>query len=247
MRIFPCADYREMSRQAADILGAEIILKPDCVLGLATGSTPLGLYDALAERCAKKELDFSRVRSVNLDEYYGLPETHEQSYRYFMQKNLFDRINIDPANTHVPNGRAEDYAAECTRYDAVIEAFGGIDLQLLGIGHNGHIGFNEPADTFALGTHLVDLTKSTIEANKRFFASADDVPRQALTMGMLHILQAKRILLVANGAGKAEALAGAFGGVITPKNPASLLQLHPDVCLVADREALSGLMAKGLL
>lgn len=241
MRIYLCKDYQGMSRQAANLISAQVIMKPECVLGLATGSTPVGTYDQLVEWVEKKDLSFSRVRSVNLDEYYGLSGDHEQSYRYFMQKHLFERVDIRPKNTNVPNGLAEDAAAECARYDALIERLGGIDLQLLGMGRNGHIGFNEPGEDFRLGTHVVDLAPSTIEANKRFFASENDVPRQAITMGIMHIMQAKKILLAVSGEDKAEAVARAFSGPVTPKIPASILQIHPDVVLVGDRAALSRL------
>lgn len=239
MRIYECADYKTMSRQAANIISAQIILEPDCALGLATGSTPIGTYQQLVEWYRKGDLSFSEVRSVNLDEYVGLAPDHDQSYRYFMQTNLFNHVDIKPENTNVPNGLADDPAAECARYDEIIRSLGGVDLQLLGIGHNGHIGFNEPADSFPLDTHLVSLTESTIEANKRFFASEADVPRQALTMGIRSILQAKKVLIVASGADKAEIVYKAFFGPVTPQVPASILQLHPNVALVGDREALS--------
>ncbi len=241
MRIYECADYRAMSRQAANVISAQMILKPDCVLGLATGSTPIGVYDQLVEWVGKKDLSFARVRSVNLDEYLGLGPDHDQSYRFFMNHYLFDRVDIDKANTHVPDGMAPDPAAEGRRYDALIESLGGIDLQLLGLGHNGHIGFNEPAETFTMGTHVVNLTESTIEANKRFFASEADVPRQAITMGVKAIMAARRVLVVASGADKAEAVAKAFGGTVDPRVPASILRLHNEVILVADRAALSKL------
>ncbi len=241
MRIYECADYRAMSRQAANVISAQMILKPDCVLGLATGSTPIGVYDQLVEWVGKKDLSFARVRSVNLDEYLGLGPGHDQSYRYFMNHYLFDRVDIDKANTHVPDGMAADPAAEGRRYDALIESLGGIDLQLLGLGHNGHIGFNEPAETFTMGTHVVNLTESTIEANKRFFASEADVPRRAITMGVKAIMAARRVLVVASGADKAEAVAKAFGGTVDPRVPASILRLHNEVILVADRAALSKL------
>ena len=247
MRIYECADYRAMSRQAANIISAQVIMKPECVLGLATGSTPIGVYDQLVEWYKKKDLSFLRVRSVNLDEYRGLSSTHEQSYRYFMQTHLFDRVDILPENTHVPNGLAADPDAECARYDQVIQDLGGIDLQLLGMGRNGHIGFNEPSDVFVMGTHLVNLTESTIEANKRFFASEADVPRQALTMGIMHIMQAKKILVVVSGEDKAEAVAKAFTGPVTPQVPASILQIHPDVVLVGDKAALVHLDRKGVI
>ena len=247
MRIYECADYRAMSRQAANIISAQVIMKPECVLGLATGSTPIGVFDQLVEWYKKKDLSFLRVRSVNLDEYRGLSSTHEQSYRYFMQTHLFDRVDIQPENTHVPNGLAADPDAECARYDQVIQDLGGIDLQLLGMGRNGHIGFNEPSDVFVMGTHLVNLTESTIEANKRFFASEADVPRQALTMGIMHIMQAKKILVVVSGEDKAEAVAKAFTGPVTPQVPASILQIHPDVVLVGDKAALVHLDRKGVI
>ena len=247
MRIYECADYRAMSRQAANIISAQVIMKPECVLGLATGSTPIGVYDQLVEWYKKKDLSFLRVRSVNLDEYRGLSSTHEQSYRYFMQTHLFDRVDIQPENTHVPNGLAADPDAECARYDQVIQDLGGIDLQLLGMGRNGHIGFNEPSDVFVMGTHLVNLTESTIEANKRFFASEADVPRQALTMGIMHIMQAKKILVVVSGEDKADAVYKAFAGPVTPQVPASILQIHPDVVLVGDRAALVQLDRKGVI
>jgi len=239
MRIYQCADYQAMSRQAANLISAQVIMKPECVLGLATGSTPIGVYDQLVEWVEKKDLSFARVTSVNLDEYRGLSTHHEQSYRYFMQTHLFDRVDIKVENTNVPNGLAVDPDAECARYDKVIQDLGGIDLQLLGLGHNGHIGFNEPADSFVLGTHLVNLTTSTIEANKRFFASESDVPRQALTMGIRNIMQAKKVLVVVSGEDKAEAVAKSFAGPVTPQVPASILQIHPDVILVADEAALS--------
>ena len=247
MRIYECADYRAMSRQAANIISAQVIMKPECVLGLATGSTPIGVYDQLVEWYNKKDLSFLRTRSVNLDEYRGLSGTHEQSYRYFMQTHLFNRVDIRPENTNVPNGLAVDTDAECARYDKVIQDLGGIDLQLLGMGRNGHIGFNEPCDAFIMGTHLVDLTESTIDANKRFFASEEDVPRQALTMGIMHIMQAKKILVVVSGEDKADAVAKAFAGPVTPQVPASILQIHPDVVLVGDRAALAQLDRKGVI
>ena len=239
MRIYKGKNYEEMSRIAANILSAQVTMKPDCVLGLATGSTPIGTYKVLAERCAKGDLDFSQVKSINLDEYVGLSGEHDQSYRYFMNTNLFDHINIDKANTNVPNGLAEDVDAECARYNDVIHTLGPIDIQVLGMGHNGHIGFNEPDDHFPLETHKVDLAQSTIDANARFFASADEVPRQALTMGIQTIMQAKAVLVVVNGIGKAEIVKKAFTGPVTPQVPASILQMHPNVILVGDEEALS--------
>ena len=239
MRIYEAEDYQDMSRKAANILAAQVILKPDCVLGLATGSSPVGTYDQLVEGYNRGDLDFSEVKTVNLDEYIGLDRGNDQSYYYFMHSHLFDRINIDPANTNVPDGMAEDIGAECERYEELIRSLGGVDIQLLGIGRNGHIGFNEPADAFDRMTHCVDLTESTIEANKRFFASADDVPRQAVSMGIGTIMKAKKILLIASGKDKADAVAKAFFGPVTPEVPPSILQLHDVVVGSADRAALS--------
>lgn len=239
MRIIKTTDYAELSRRAADLIAAQVLLKPDCVLGLATGSSPVGTYKELIKKYEAGALDFSRVKTVNLDEYVGLNPDHDQSYAYFMRDNLFDHINIDKANTNVPSGIAPDGAAECARYDALIAAYGGIDLQLLGLGPNGHIGFNEPADEFPTGTHEVELTDSTIQANKRFFARVEDVPRRARTMGVREIMQARRVLMVVNGSAKAETVKAAFFGPVTPRVPASILQLHPDFTLVADAEALS--------
>ena len=245
MRIYACADYRSMSRRAASIIAAQVVLKPDCVLGLATGSTPVGAYEQLVKWYQQGDLSFAQTRSVNLDEYQGLAPTHDQSYRYFMQQNLFNHIDIVPENTHVLNGLAEDPAAECAAYDQMIRDLGGVDLQLLGMGHNGHIAFNEPGDDFGLGTHVVTLSERTIDANQRFFASRDDVPRHALSMGIKSIMSARRILIVVSGADKAEALCQAVSGPVTNQVPASVLQLHPDVTLVADEAALSKLRQAG--
>lgn len=228
-----------MSRKAANIISAQVIMKPDCVLGLATGSTPIGLYQQLVAWYEKGDLDFSEVRTVNLDEYKGLSRENDQSYYYFMHHNLLDHVNLPAENSHLPNGMEPDSDKECRRYSELIRSMGGVDLQLLGIGHNGHIGFNEPGDAFDNDVHCVDLTQSTIEANKRFFASADDVPKQAYTMGIKTIMQAKKILIVASGEDKADIVRDAFFGPITPKVPASVLQLHNDVTLVADEAALS--------
>lgn len=247
MRIYRTKDSANMSREAANIISAQIIMKPDCVLGLATGSTPIGLYKQLIEWYQKGDLDFSEVRTINLDEYKGISRENDQSYYYFMHQNLFDHVNIPEGNTHLPDGMALDPEKECDRYNNLIQSMGGVDLQLLGIGHNGHIGFNEPGDSFDKQVHCVNLTESTIEANKRFFASADEVPRQAYTMGIGNILQAKKILVVANGEGKAEIVKKAFFGPVTPQVPASILQLHQDVVLVADEAALSKVIEAGLL
>ena len=224
--------YKELSRKAAQIIASVVTLKPDCVLGLATGSSPVGTYDRLTEMYENGELDFSRVTSVNLDEYVGLDGDNDQSYRYFMNKNLFDRVNIDKSRTFVPNGLAADPAAEGLAYDEHIKSLGGIDIQLLGIGLDGHIGFNEPDSFFTKETHLVKLHESTIEANSRFFASRDEVPTTAITMGMGSIMQARRVLLIANGAKKKEIMEKAFFGPITPEVPASILQMHPDVTVI---------------
>ena len=241
MKIYMTEDYQTMSRKAANILSAQIILKPNSVLGLATGSTPIGMYKQLVIWYEKGDLDFAQIKTVNLDEYVGLEPTHEQSYRYFMQNNLFDHVNINPANTNVPDGLVADPQAECDWYNQVIRKLGGIDIQVLGMGHNGHIGFNEPGEAFELETHVVNLKEETISANSRFFASRDDVPRQAMTMGIKSIMMAKKILLMASGEGKAEALRLALTGPVTPEVPASILQLHPYVTLVADKAAASKL------
>ncbi len=239
MRIVRAKDYEDMSRKAGNIIAAQVVAKPDCVLGLATGSTPIGAYKRLIEGYEAGDLDFSQVKTYNLDEYRGLPGTHDQSYRYFMNVNLFDHVNIDKANTHVPDGLMEDYEAACAEYDAAVAAAGGQDLQLLGIGNNGHIGFNEPGDAFVKGTHCVDLTESTIQANSRLFDSIDDVPRQAFTMGIGTIMAAKMVLVMANGEVKAQAVHDMIYGPITPSCQASILQLHPNVVVVADEAALS--------
>ncbi len=232
MRFITVKTYEELSQKAANIIAAVVVNKPDCVLGLATGSSPVGTYQKLAEKYRNGDLDFSEVTSVNLDEYKGLTGDHDQSYRYFMNTNLFDHINIDKSRTFVPNGCAADLEQEGKDYDQRIVELGGTDLQLLGIGLDGHIGFNEPCDEFVKGTHVVTLDPSTIEANARFFESEADVPREAITMGMWAIMQAKKILLVANGKNKEEIVKKSFFGPITPQVPASILQLHPDVTVI---------------
>ena len=239
MKIIRTKDYADMSRKAANIISAQVIMKPNCVLGLATGSTPIGTYDQLVEWYNKGDLDFSEVTTVNLDEYKGLPRTNDQSYYYFMNFHLFSHVNIDPANTHIPDGMEPDAEKECSHYEEVLAGLGGVDLQLLGLGHNGHIGFNEPDEEFDKLTHCVNLTESTIEANKRFFEKEEDVPRQAYTMGIKTIMRAKKILLIASGADKAEALQKSFFGPVTPQVPASILQLHQDVTVIADMDALA--------
>lgn len=237
MKIIKTANYEEMSRKAANIIAAQMILKPNSVLGLATGSSPIGTYKELVKKNEAGDIDFSDITTVNLDEYRGLPRDNDQSYYYFMNDNLFNHVNIDKARTHVPNGMVEDANEECGNYEALIKELGGVDLQLLGLGHNGHIGFNEPSDEFDKVTHCVDLQESTIEANKRFFASIDDVPRQAYTMGVGTIMAAKKILVVVSGADKAEIVKKAFTGPVTPNVPASILQMHPDVTVVCDAQA----------
>lgn len=232
MKFITVDTYKKLSRQAANIISAQVILKPDSVLGLATGSSPLGTYKQLIEWYEKGDIDFSKVTSVNLDEYVGLDGTNDQSYRYFMNKNFFEHINIDINNTFVPNGCAVDLAGEGKRYDEHIAELGGIDLQLLGIGLDGHIGFNEPDKYFVKSTHVVDLHESTIKANSRFFANIDEVPKRAITMGMVSIMQAKKILLIASGKEKRDILKKAFYGPITPEIPASILQLHPDITVI---------------
>ena len=232
MNFINVESYEKLSNMAAEIIANVVKNKKTAVLGLATGSSPRGTYSRLAEKCKNGELDFSSCTSVNLDEYVGLDGTNDQSYRYFMNKNLFSYINIDINNTYVPNGCATDVEAECKAYDSLIENLGGIDLQLLGIGYDGHIGFNEPDTYFEKATHNVTLDSSTIEANSRFFASREDVPVTAITMGMGGIMSAKKVLLIANGKGKREIVEKAFFGPITPQLPASILQLHPDLTVI---------------
>ena len=245
MRIYREKDYEAMSRRAAQIIAAEIVHNPACLLGLATGSTPEGAYRYLVDWYKQGLLSFKNVRSVNLDEYVGLAPDHDQSYRYFMQSNLFGHVDINPANTRVPDGLALDAKAFCDEYDACSRAQGYVDLQLLGIGRNGHIGFNEPGGCFVKETHVVNLAESTIDANARFFASRDDVPKQAISMGMGAIMGAKKVLLCASGEEKADAICGSILGSISPSCPASIRQLHPDVIVVVDEAAFSKLAAAG--
>ena len=247
MKIIRAKDYKDMSRKAANIISAQVIMKPHAVLGLATGSTPVGAYKQLVEWYNKGDLDFANVTSVNLDEYKGLSPENDQSYRYFMNTNLFNHVNINKERTFVPNGLEPDSEKACAAYNEIIRSVGGIDLQLLGLGNNGHIGFNEPGAAFEKETHCVDLTESTIQANKRFFEKVEDVPTQAYTMGIKNIMAAKKILLVATGSAKADALYKSLYGPITPNVPASILQLHQDVTVVADEDALSLIKEKGLL
>ena len=242
MKIYVAQDYDSMSQKAAALLSAQVILHPSSVLGLATGSTPVEMYRELIDGCSKGEVDFSQVQTVNLDEYVGLPPTHPQSYRYFMRKNLFDHINIDEEATYFPDGTAPSLEEECLSYDEKIHQLGGVDFQVLGLGHNGHIGFNEPADDFTFGTHVVTLQESTLSANARFFSSKDEVPRQAITMGVGSIVQARQILVMVSGSDKADIVKAAFAGPVTPHVPASILQFHPHVILVGDRAALAQIL-----
>jgi glucosamine-6-phosphate deaminase len=241
MKIIRTRDYQDMSRKSANIISAQVILKPDSVLGLATGSSPIGTYEKLVEWCNKGDIDFSNAKTVNLDEYIGLSKDNPCSYYYFMYENLFKHININLKNTHIPDGTQMNTELECKRYDKQLAEVGQVDLQLLGIGNNGHIGFNEPSDIFRKSTFCVKLAQSTIDANARFFNSIEDIPRYAYTMGIGSIMSAKKILLVVHGEGKADILREAIEGPITPLVPASVLQLHNDVTIVADEEALSKL------
>ncbi|MFI3170780.1 MAG: glucosamine-6-phosphate deaminase [Eubacteriales bacterium] len=232
MKVIKAKDYTDLSRKAANIISAQVILNPRSVLGLATGSSPIGTYKQLIDWYNKDDIDFSCVTSVNLDEYVGLAEGHDQTYRYFMEDNFFNHVNINRERTFLPNGNAEDMSAECVRYDELIAEVGGIDLQLLGIGHNGHIGFNEPDHEFEKMTHVVDLVETTIEANARFFDSIEEVPKQAISMGIKAIMQAKKVLLIVNGNDKFEILKESLTGPITPHVPASVLQLHADLTVI---------------
>lgn len=239
MKIIPAKDYQDMSRKAANIISAQVILKPDSVLGLATGTTPIGAYKQLIEWYKKGDIDFSQVRSYNLDEYRGLEHDDPHSYHYFMDTTFFNHINISQNNVHVPDGANPHSEEACATYDDMIEEAGFCDLQLLGIGNNGHIGFNEPDEVFSKTTHCVNLTKSTIEANSRLFKNIDDVPRQAYTMGVQTIMMARSILVIASGAAKADAVYKMCFGPVTPQVPASILQLHTNCVVVADEAALS--------
>jgi len=239
IKFIPAKDAVEAGRLGADIFTQTMEENPACVFGLATGSTPLSLYSELVLRYSQGKLDFSLVRTVNLDEYIGLPADHPQSYHQFMYDHLFSKINIHPRNTHLPNGMADDLESACREYEKMIESMGGIDLQLLGIGLNGHIGFNEPSDYFPKYTHVVDLTESTREANKRFFTDIREVPTQAITMGIGTIMSARKILLLCTGQKKAEILHEAMFGKVRPQVPASILQFHPKVIVIGDEEALS--------
>lgn len=233
--------YEEMSRHAARMIAERIKAKPNLVLGLATGSTPVGTYQELIRLHKEEGLDFSQVGSFNLDEYLGIAGDHDQSYRYFMNANLFDHINIDKANTRVPDGTAADPAASCRQYEDDIKAAGGIDFQVLGIGGNGHIAFNEPGSSRDSRTRVVDLDEGTVKDNSRFFDSIDDVPKQAISMGMATIMETKEVILLANKANKADAIVKTIEGPVTEEVPASLLQEHPNVTFMVEKEAASKL------
>lgn len=239
MRIIKVDNYNALSKRAADIIAAQVLLKPSCVLGLATGATPEGAYQELVRRHKEEGLSFSEVKTVNLDEYKGLSKDSNQSYYYYMNQHLFSHVDILKENTHLPDGLAEDAQAACKAYEQLMNRLGGIDLQLLGIGRNGHIGFNEPDESFTNATHTVALTQSTIDANAKYFESEDKMPRFAFTMGIGSIMRARKILLLANGDTKAQILKEALTGPVTPKVPASILQLHSDVTIVADTQALA--------
>ena len=240
IKIYSFKNNDDAGRAAAKVYADVLKNKPDAVFAFATGSSPLPLYNALVDMYEKGEISFAKVKTVNLDEYVGLSADHDQSYSYFMHKNLFNRLDVKEENVNLPNGKAECPECEKKRYDSVIEGMGGIDIQLLGIGNNGHIGFNEPTDYFSYGTTLVDLTDSTIDANSRFFERREDVPTQAFTMGIGHIMSAKKIVFVANGKGKAQIMEDAFFGRVTPEVPASILQFYQgEVLVFADEDALS--------
>ncbi|MCT4604554.1 MAG: glucosamine-6-phosphate deaminase [Marinisporobacter sp.] len=241
MRIICVEDYHQMSKKAANIVASQLILKPNSVLGLATGATPLGMYKQLVKTYKAGHIDFEEVTTFNLDEYYGLNKENEQSYYYYMYDNFFQYINIDMKKVNIPNGMARDIHKESLAYERKIRSCGGVDLQVLGIGRNGHIGFNEPDIKFEALTHMVRLDEQTIQDNSRFFDSIEDVPTKAISMGIKTIMHAKKILLLANGKEKAEAIYGAIYGKITPELPASVLQLHPDVVFVMDQDAASKL------
>jgi len=237
MKIFVTDTYEQMSRKAANIIAAQVQLKPSSNLGLATGGTPVGMYKQLIKMNEENDINFENVRTFNLDEYYPIDKNNDQSYYTFMNENLFKHVNINEQNTNIPNGMADNIEEECKNYDSKIEEAGGVDIQVLGIGHNGHIGFNEPDGIFTKETNCVELTETTINANVRFFDSIEDVPKKALTMGIGTIMKSKKILLLASGEDKAEIIKIMIEGDIDPKVPASVLQLHPDVTIVLDKKA----------
>lgn len=240
MRVIVCENYEQVSKEAAKIIAAQVHLKPNCVLGLATGSTPVGAYNELVDMYKKGEIDFKDVKTFNLDEYYPIKRSNDQSYYYFMHDNLFNHINIPEESIHVLNGEVSDPEKECKDYEKSIEAHGGIDLQLLGIGRNGHIAFNEPDENLVADTHVTALTDDTIDANSRFFADIKDVPTKSLTMGMASIMKARKILILINGAGKHQALKKLLSGEISTMCPATMLNMHSDVVVICDKEAYNG-------
>ena len=242
MQIYKVKNYQEMSRKAANIIAAQVILKPDSILGLATGSSPVGTYQHLTEMYQQGDVDFSQVTTVNLDEYKGLGGSDPQSYRYFMNANLFHKVNIPYEHTYIPDGTESDSIKACDDYNRLLSETGSADIQVLGLGHDGHIGFNEPSDHFEAGTHCVDLTEQTIQANKRFFDREEDVPRQAYTMGIGNIMSSHRILVLVSGKDKASILKQVVQGPVTPQVPGSILQFHPDCTIIADEDALSELV-----
>lgn len=239
MKTYLAEDYEQMSAKAAEIIKEQLVNKPSLTLGLATGATPLGLYKKLISEYQKEQLSFHDVKTVNLDEYLGLSKNDVNSYYHFMYENFFRHININPNHTHIPNGMTEDPQQECKQYEQMIQSIGGIDLQVLGIGLNGHIGFNEPGSSFDCSTHIVQLDKSTRQANARFFPAIEDVPTEAITMGIKTIMNARQIILLASGAKKAEAVRRLMEGKVEAQFPASVLQLHPNVCIILDKDAAS--------
>ncbi|MCK5327746.1 MAG: glucosamine-6-phosphate deaminase [Candidatus Latescibacteria bacterium] len=245
MRVIIEKDYEAISGKAAEFVAEIVRNKPDCVLGLATGSTPIGLYKELIRMHKEEGLDFARVTTFNLDEYYGLTPAHDQSYHYFMHDNLFNYINVSPANINVPSGTAPDVEASCARYEEMIEEAGGIDIQVLGIGSDGHIAFNEPGSSLASSTRLVTLTEETVQDNARFFETEEEVPRFAITMGVGTILETRKCLVLASGAKKAGIIAEAVEGPITSQITASALQMHPDTVVIVDEEASTGFARRG--
>lgn len=237
MKVIVCDNYEKMSLEAARIFATQIIIKPNCILGLATGSTPVGMYNYLSDMYKKGELDFSDVTTFNLDEYYPIEHSNDQSYHYFMNENLFSKINVPAENIHIPDGSSANPEEECKKYEESISKAGGIDLQILGIGQNGHIGFNEPATVLDPETHVTDLTENTIESNSRFFESKDLVPTKALTMGIGSIMKAKKILLLASGKSKQDIVKKLLESGIDTNIPATMLKAHPDVTLICDKDA----------